>query len=192
LPSRRKPAKSRISGASVAEFGPVLVFFVLIVIIPLLNLLAFVTGYACVSTTCQTCAADAANSTTFDEALTNVKKRSLAMVDSSLAKFARVKPRGGYQGCGVDIFIATTKLADPNSGHFYGPNTGLPPNTSANAAANIYEYTVRSSYDVGPLMDLSAVPLVGNLPLIGQPVNLANQASRAAEHVDALGTTVLK
>jgi len=174
----------------MAEFGPVLVIFVLIIIIPLLNILAFVTGYTCVSTTCQSCAADAANSTTFEEALINVKKRSLSMLDSSLAKFAKIKPQGGYQGCGVDIFIATTKLSDPNAGQFYGPNSGLPANVTANSATDIYEYTVRSSFDVGPLMDLSGVPLVGNLPLIGKPVNLSNQASRAAEHVDALNNGI--
>ncbi|MBS1990647.1 MAG: hypothetical protein JSS86_02155 [Cyanobacteria bacterium SZAS LIN-2] len=185
-PRRSRRRKLRDRGASVAEFGPVLVIFVLIIIIPLLNLLAFATGYACVSSTCQSCAADAANSTTFEEALVNVKKRARALVESSLGQFARVKPVGGYQDCGVDVYIATTKLSDPNSGHFYGPNTGLPANVTADAATYIYEYTVRSSFAVGPLMDLSAVPLVGALPLIGKPVTLSNQANRAAEHTDAL------
>jgi hypothetical protein len=170
----------------MAEFGPVLVIFVLIVIVPLVNILSFGIGYTCVVMVSQSCAVDAANSATFNEALVNVKKRALSMVDSGLGKLAKLKPVGGYEHCGINLYIATTNVANPNRGQLYGPNLGLPAGTAANAATDIYEYTVRSSFAVGPFMDLSHIPLVSNLPLVGQPATVEITTNRVAEHTDGL------
>lgn len=182
----RQRLMARARGTSIAEFGPVLVLFVLIILVPLFSLFFFAAGYACVAVVSQSCASDAANSATFNEALVNVKKRARSAVDSGLGKFAKLKPLGGYDGCGVDLYIATTSLANPNAGQFYGPNSGLPAATSANATTNIYQYTVKSSFAVGPLLDLGHLPLIGSLPIVGQPTTVQITANRAAEHTDGL------
>jgi hypothetical protein len=184
--SARQMLADRAAGASMAEFGPVLVLFVLIIIVPVVNLLFFATGYACVAALSQSCATDAANAATFNEALVNVQKRARSIVDSGLGKFVKLQPLGGYAGCGVDLYIATTNVANPNNGHFYGPNTGLPAGAAANAAANIYQYTLRSSFAVGPCIALSHLPLVGDLPMVGRPATVEITTSRAAEHTDCL------
>ncbi len=176
----------RKTGASMAEFGPVLVILILITIVPLTNLLFFMAGYACVSALCQSCATDAANSATFSEALVNVRKRVLSVTGAGLGKFVKLQPVGGYEGCGIDLYIATTNLANPNIGQFFGPNSGLPAGSAANGATTMYEYNVRSKFAIGPCMDLSALPLAGSLPMVGKPVTVELSTSRAAEHIDCL------
>ncbi|MBU6453025.1 MAG: hypothetical protein KGS72_14670 [Cyanobacteria bacterium REEB67] len=168
---------------------------------PLVNLLAFAAGYAAVASITDACASEAANSASFSDALSNLKKKAIALTDSGLGKFARVKACGGYENCGVDLYIATTNMSGPKSGtggHFYGPNTGLPAQAaeaenaagnaagSAGAGATIFEYTVRSNFTVGPFMDLSHVPFVGDVPLIGKGVLLSPSTSRVIEHCDDL------
>jgi hypothetical protein len=210
LKNSPRQRRSRKKGSSLAEFGPVLIILVLVIILPLLNLLAFVAGYAAVASITDACASEAANSASFSDALVNLKKKAIALTDSGLGKFARVKPSGGYQNCGVDLYIATTSMAGSRSGiggHFYGPNSGLPAQAaeaenfaenasgtsggnatgnSGGAGATIFEYTVRSNFTVGPFMDLSHVPFVGDVPLIGKGVLLSPSTSRVIEHCDDL------
>jgi len=183
---RSQRQAGRKAGASVAEFGPVLVILVLITIVPLTNLIFFLAGYVCVSALCQSCATDAANSATFGEALVNVRKRALSTAGSGPGKFFKLQPVGGYEGCGIDLYIATTNLANPNVGQFFGPNSGLPSSTAANGATTMYEYNIRSQFGIGPCMDLSALPLAGTLPMVGKPVTVELSTSRAAEHIDCL------
>jgi hypothetical protein len=168
----------------VAEFGPVLIVLILIIILPLLSLVSFGAGYASVSLLSQTCAEGAANASTFDQALATVKKRALSVVASGLGKFAKLKPVGGYQGCGVDLYIATIDNT-PNGGQLYGPNTGVPSGTT-NPPANIYQYVIKSNFLVGPFLDLGKFPIVEKVPLVGQAVSVSIRANRAAEHTDCL------
>lgn len=183
-----KSGAARAAGASIAEFGPVLVLFVLITIVPIANLLFFVAGYVSVSALSQSCATDAANSASFTEALLNVQKRTNSLVDSSLGKFVKLRPVGGYKSCGVDVYLATTNVANPNVGQFFGPNTGLPAGATADAATTIYQYNIRSSFDVGPCVDLQHVPLIGSMPMVGKPSTVEISTSRMAEHIDCLSS----
>jgi hypothetical protein len=181
-----KTGAARAAGASIAEFGPVLVLFVLITIIPLANLLFFLAGYTTVSAISQGCVTDAANSATFTEALANVQKRTKAALESSLGKFVKLQAVGGYKNCGVDVYIATTNVANPNIGQFFGPNTGLPAGTNADSATTIYQYNIRSSFNVGPCINLTGLPLLGDLPMVGKPSTVEISKSRTAEHIDCL------
>ena len=188
----------RRRGSSLAEFGPVLVVLILVIIFPLVNLLAWVAGYATVNNITQACGAEAANAASFSEALANVQKRANLLSQSGLAKFARIRPQGGYQSCGVDLYVVTTSIdADPNHkdptrGHLFGPNTGLPADFAQTEkieqsnGAVMYEYSVRTNFWVGPVLDLSQLPFVGSVPMVGKDVLLGASTTRAVEHSDAL------
>jgi len=184
--AKKSPQKRTSTGASLAEFGPVLAIFVLLVFIPALNFLSFAWGYATANLTCQACAADAANAPSFDQALAAVKKRARDMLDSAPGRFAGLKTASGYEKCGFDLYLAESNVQKETTGQFYGPNTGLPRGAKIDNAANVYEYALRGNFDVGPFLNLSAVPLVSNLPLIGQPVKIELSSIRVAEHTDCL------
>ena len=64
----------------------------------------------------------------------------------------------------------------------------LPAVPSVDTVANIYELSVTSTYSVAPLINLSAVPILGAVPGLGQPVTLTFTANRPVEHPGGLQT----
>lgn len=140
-------------------------------------------GYANVALLGTQCAVEAANSGSYPQALTAVQNKANAMTASGMGKFARMSPVGGLNNCGVNVFITET---DINSSVVkeYGPNTKM---TAAYDPTNkIYEYTVRTSFNIGPFISLGMVPFIGGVPLIGVPVTIGTTAHRGVEHPEAL------
>lgn len=179
----RSKTRAKKGSAQMAEFAPAMMIFLLIILFPLVNLLSFATGYASLAYLGQQCAVQAANSPSYQLALTEMQNMAAQVTNSGVGKFAKLTPVGGYKGCGADLYITATVIASSTATE-YGPNTGLP--TTPDPTNNIYEYTVKTSFNVGPFLDLHTFPFVGSIPLVGQPVLLRTVANRAIEHDNSL------
>ncbi len=180
---RRRLLSRRKRGMGLAEFVPALFIFLFIIALPLINLLSFGMGYANVALLGTQCAVDAANAGSYPDALTKVQAKANAVTASGMGQFARLAPVGGLNGCGVNVFITETDVNTKTIVE-YGPNT---PKTGAYDPNNkIYEYTIRTTFNVGPFISLGLVPWIGGVPLIGVPATVRTVAHRAVEHSEAI------
>ncbi len=170
-------------GSGIAEFLPALFVFLFVIALPLINLLTFCMGYANVSLLGTQCAVDAANASSFPDALSKVQTRANSIVASPMGRFAKMVPIGGYLGCGVNVFTVETDI-NTNVVKEYGPNTKM---TAAYDPTNkIYEYVIRTNFNIGPFMSLGAIPWIGGIPMIGVPTPVSTAAHRAVEHSEAI------
>lgn len=167
----------------MAEFAPAFMIFILVIMLPFINLLSFATGYASLVFLAQNSAVQASNSSTYAQALQEMRNSANQTKASGIGQFAKLAPVGGFNGCGCDLFITETDLTTKVSTQ-YGPNTGI--TVTADPTNKIYEFQVRATYDIGPFLNLGSVPFVSSIPLIGAPVRITISSHRAAEHTDAL------
>ncbi|CAN5609164.1 hypothetical protein BH11CYA1_BH11CYA1_40010 [soil metagenome] len=175
-------------GSGLAEFIPALFVFLFIIALPLINLLTFAMGFANVGLLGTQCAVDAANASSYPDALAKVQSRATSITTSGMGRFAKMVPIGGYNGCGVNVFITETDI-NTKTVVEYGPNVKM---TAAYDPSNkIYEYTIKTSFNIGPFMSLGAVPFVGGIPMIGVPTPVSTAAHRAVEHSEAISMWLL-
>ncbi|MBI5173003.1 MAG: hypothetical protein HY986_08945 [Candidatus Melainabacteria bacterium] len=178
------------ASAQMAEFAPAFMIFILVIMLPFINLLSFATGYASLAFLAQNSAVQASNSSTYAQALQEMSNSANQTKSSGIGQFAKLAPVGGFNGCGCDLFITETDLTTKVSTQ-YGPNTGV--TVTPDPTNKIYEFQVRATYDIGPFLNLGSVPFVSSVPLVGAPVRITISSHRAAEHTDALsflaGTT---
>ena len=102
---------------------------------------------------------------------------------NGLAQFAQMIPQGGFTGCGDDLYVLVTDLG---SGTVTSTAPDQPLNQTINTTNSMYEIAVKSAYNVGPLVSLATVPILGNIPGLGQPVTLSFTANRPVEHPGGL------
>lgn len=171
------------SGSSIAEFGPALFFFLLIIAFPLINLLSFGMGYASLYYLTSQCASEASTSSSYTDARTKMQTRATQIAGSGIGQFAKLVPIGGSAGTGTDLYITVTDI-NANTTQEYGPNTGFA--GAVDETNFIYEYSVRATFNVGPFLNLSGIPFIGAIPLIGQAVPVRCFAHRAIEHTSSL------
>lgn len=127
-------------------------------------------------------------SATYDDALAGMEREVNKVTNSGFGQFAKLTPVAGYSGCGADLYVIenrpTASKIGPAGAYILGPNVAwngwLMPNFG------IYEYQVRTLFDVGPFVDMSTVPFIGNVPGLGCPVRLSFVAQRNVEYPGGL------
>jgi hypothetical protein len=175
--------RMRIQKGSIAEFGPSLIVFLLIILFPIINLVGFACAAATVGFISRQTAHQAAVSPSYAVALKAVEREATFMANSCFGKFARLDPIGGVHGCGTDLYVHRT---DVKTGEIttYGPNKSCPPPIDKNKY--VYEYTTRVNYIVGPFVSMAKAPFVGDIPLVGKPASLNWFTSRLVEYPEGL------
>jgi len=168
---------------STAEFAPALLILFLFLVFPLINLLGLATGTATIALLAQEAANHAAQSNTYTDALVATQSSANQFMGTGFAAFAKLKPAGGYNNCGINLWVNQTAIQS-QQGTQYGPNTAVPP--PIDATSNIYEYSVHARYVTQPIINLSAVPFIGNVPGVGAPTTLFLCVNRAVEFPDGL------
>lgn len=174
--------KRRPSG-NLAEFPPVLIALFILIIFPFINLLGVAVGLASIALTTMQCATRAAAQPTYRDALTACAQEATQCRGTGFMRLLNVQPTGGYQNCGIDLFIRATNYVS-NNNVVYGPNSALPPPVKSNEF--VYEYTAHSMYQVHPWINMSGVPFVNQVPGLGQPVPLSFDVHRAPENLAGL------
>ncbi|MCA9804612.1 MAG: hypothetical protein KC777_21730 [Cyanobacteria bacterium HKST-UBA02] len=179
----RRKVRSNEGAALTAEFAPALFVFFLIVLFPLINLIGMATGASVVYFVAGQTAISAGNAASYPSALDQVQSTANTLVSSGFGQFAKLQPVGGYNGCGVDLYTTQTSVNSSNV-TTSGPNTPLAVNPDT--SNNLYSYDTIATYDVGPFVNMSAMPFIGGIPGVGKPARLTFSASRNIEHPDAL------
>lgn len=181
---RRPPILPRHqNGSLLAELPPVLFFLMFLVLLPILDLLSVGTGMATVVLSTNQAASRAASQPTYSSALSAMADEGMRNVNSVFGQFAKLQPVSGFASSGDNLFVVATNFRQGGSTTF-GPNTAVPP--PVDTASNIYEYSVTSTYNAGPLVNLHFLPYIGDVPGIGKPMCLTFTATRAVEHTDGL------
>jgi hypothetical protein len=180
--SKIKIRRSTGSGA-IAEFAPVLFIFFLVILFPLINLIGFATSSATVLMITRQAASIAGSSTTWQEALSGMEQETQKWKNSGFGKFASITPVGGYNGSGADMLIATTNLSS-GSTTYSAKNSGL--GAAADTQNNIFEYQIRTQFMINPWLNMSGMPFIGSVPIVGKPAGCAYTANSNVEHPEGL------
>ena len=174
-----RSVRSPKGASQIAEFAPVMYVLFLIVLLPLLNLTALFAGAAIQYLATNDLVAKAATQSGYSGALNTMADEAYSFQANGLAHFVKMTPEGGYTGCGDDLYVVTTNIA---TGTVTSSAPDMPMTAPVNTAANMYELSVKSSYTLAPLVNLSSVPVLGSVPGLGQPVALSFTANRPVEH----------
>lgn len=182
----------RRSGNSITEFGPALWFFLILIIVPLIDLFSFAIGVGVTMFLSTWGARMAAPCATYTEA-----RQSLDKTESQLAwarGFAVMKPIAGG-GKGYLIKVTVTPIAGGASSTFTAPGSipnQPPPDASnpdtpaLNTMNSIYQYVVTAQYSVAPLFNFSALPFLKNIPALGKDVPVTFVTTATVEHPEGL------
>lgn len=169
----------RNAKGSLPELPVALFVLLFLIFFPLIDLFGLAIGSAITCLIAHQTAILAATQQRYDWALGAMEREALLQSKTGMARFCRLQPVGGYNGCGVDLYIDTTNYLK-NDTKEYGPNMPVPP--PIDTSSWLYQCRVRVHYDVGPTISLAGVPWLGNVPGLGRPARLTFTASRAAEH----------
>lgn len=182
-------------GSSLAEFGPVLWLFLIFFVIPLLDLLSFLTGAGSVMLMSNWGVRQAASTMTFTQAQASVLETEQRLLP--FLKFAKAVPSGGgANGCTIRVLVtpiddATT--APPGSPYSApgtipnSPPSAANPNVPVHNTGNcVYQYVATSAFDVLPLFNFSGTPFLNGVPGLGQAVPVTFSTTATVEHPDGL------
>lgn len=171
--------------AQQADFAVCLFVFFLITFFPLIDLLGVGLGTCIVAFGATQCASRAANSNTYTDAVQSALSEIYTLAFGGFGRFALLSARGGLGGTGLDLYVYAT---DTTTGQVkvYGPNAAV---SDPIDSKNIYEYCAHTTFDCGPLVNLSSVPFLGDVPGLGKPFTISYSAFRAAEFSDGLAGT---
>lgn len=175
--------KRDVGSAHSSEFVAALYAFFLMALIPMINLIGLVTGVGTLQLLARESAVRAGNAASFDEALNEMDYTARQITASGFGAFAKLRPVGGYNDSGVDLYVADTNI-NTQTTIIHGPNT--PAVSALNQSNYIYTYKVVARFDVGPFLNLSSVPVIGQVPGLGAPVRMTMHADRSIEHLAGL------
>jgi hypothetical protein len=161
----------RQDGSSIAEFGPVLFIFFVIVFFPLLGFFSFVDGVATIALAANAAARAAAPATTRKSAIEEMKNTGTQLIGGGgkkapLAAFANLSPA---DNSGLTLQILVTNNDGSQNGTAIGatddvptvvPPDGGPP--AIDTDTRYYQYRVTARYTVGPLFIPMQVPMEFN------------------------------
>ena len=175
---------TRARSGSLAELGPALTVFFLVLLFPLINLIGLAMGYGTVYFAAKQCASSAGTSLSYSDALVKASQTASTLTSSGIGQFSKLVPVAGSGGSGMDLFILETNVASQTSSS-YGPNT--PMSGSVNDGC-LYEYQTVLTYDVGPFLPLGSLPFVGDVPGVGSPVRMTCVAHSYIEHTGEIAS----
>lgn len=186
--SREQSYTRKPNGHSIPEFALALFIVLFLVTFPLIDLVGIGMAAASEVLLVNQATSRAAAQQRFPEALEAVKDEAISGLQTGMARFSKMVPIDGYQGCGIDLYIQATDI-HTQSISLIGPNAPLP--APPDPLVNVYEYTGTAKFQVSPMVPLTSIPFIGQVPGLGQPVILTFNSSKALEHVAGLATKVV-
>ena len=189
LGGRRRFRHSRAQAGNISEFACCLFVFFLFALFPLINLIMFAANCGTVQLITRNAAAAASAAPTTSAALTAMQNSVTNDLSGGFGKFSSLTANGGYNGCGADLYLVDTSTSG-GADQVFGPNPTLGGN--ADPSNNIYEYRVVSNFNLQPFVNMSSVPFIGSVPVVGSATPFSFSAERAVEDPTSLGNgTVL-
>lgn len=187
------------SGSGIAELGPAMWIMFMFGIFPLLSLMQLASGAVTVWLVSVETATKVANATDFMSGVSQGQTLAGQLAASGVGKFAKMVPSDGV---GVHFYIEQTNVGS-NATTVYGPDSYVPPGSAGTTLVNptggyapkpgaatsptidptayIYQIEARCTYSVGPFLDMSHVPFIGDVPMLGKPATLTMSCLRSPE-----------
>lgn len=174
----------RPRGSSLAEFGPTLWVFFIVICFPLVNLVSFLTGVSTVMLTANLGARQAGSAQSMTEAVNAVNKTVTDL--STFQTFSRMTPTGGV-GNGATLTAIVTQTGSGTTQRYSPPAVAGRIDVSDNAQnAAVFQYEVKAAYDVAPLFNFAGVPGLGDVPILGKAVPVEFNSTASVEHPEGL------
>lgn len=139
-------------GAQMSEFSLALMVFI-VMLFPLLDMVGLGLGYCGVWFVAQQSVSRASKADSFPNAAADMQAEASSLNGTGVAKFLNLKPVGGYNGCGLDLYMDATAIGGNTTE--YGPNSSYPP--PADLTNNIYECRTRTHYEVSPWINMGGI-----------------------------------
>lgn len=98
---------------------------VVMVVFCLVDLVATASSYAVITLASRQASFKAATADSIDSALFEMQNAVSGLADSGLGRFAHLRPVGGYNGSGADLYINVTQVSTGTTTQI-GPNVGIP------------------------------------------------------------------
>ncbi len=172
---------SQVRNRSGSTLESPLVIFVLLIfaIFPLLNMTVLGIASVNIFLTANQAVQKASNQQNYKKALVACEKEVSILNQGGINSFLHMKPVGGYNGSGTNLYVQATSCLNGKSRQ-YGPNVEV--SDPIDTGENIYEYEAVSCYDVQPFVSFSGVPLLNGIPGIGAPARLSFTSVKVAEY----------
>lgn len=174
--------RSQTGSSGIVEFVLSLGALVLVVFF-LIDLIALVTGYAILHLASRQASFKAATADNLPVALAEMQSITSQIAQSGFGKFARLRPIGGFNNSGTELFINVTSVSTGATTQI-GPNSGIP--RPVDSDVNVYECAARLNFEVGPLVSFGGVPLLKDIPGCGKPAPVSVVTNIALEHPERL------
>jgi hypothetical protein len=170
-------------GSTLAELPLTLTILVFFVVMPMIDLVGLATGACTAYLLAHETASRASQQRRYADAVDSIQTTAASFNQTGFSHFAKMVPVGGYGGSGVDLYVDASNYRT-NMTNRFGPNSPVP--APIDLSSWVYECTTQATFEIGPTIDLSFVPLLGLVPGLGKPALLTYCASRAAEHATGL------
>ncbi len=177
----RRSGHRRSKGA--ADFPIALFLLIFFALFPILDLSMLAVCYGMLYVVNHQEAVRASAQQNYSDALTVMTEESGIFQGSGFAAMAQLSPSGGYSNCGSHLYVDATNYINKNVQSF-GPDKPLPP--PVDPTAFIYEYRVESTYVMQPLINLSSVPFLSQVPGLGASAKIHWSSHCLCEHPDGL------
>lgn len=168
----------------MAEFAVALFILFFFVLFPFIDLMGFAAGVATQYLITRQAATVASASASYQQALDAMEAETKRLCESGLGRFAHITPRGCYNGNGADLYVVVTDISR-RRGYLFGPNYNVPNPIDTKRA--FYQYRVVTRFSIAPFLNLSSVPFIGGLPVLGRETVLCMSCDRYIERPEALG-----
>jgi hypothetical protein len=170
-------AQRQRKGNTLAEF-PVALLVLVCFVFPVISLVVLACGAATAYFITVEAASSASVARNFDCALSAMTSKA-NQLSGGIAKWCMVKPVGGYNNCGIDLYILSVNCFN-HSIVVAGPNCQLP--EPIDPSTYIYEFQTVGTFDVGPLLNGSSMSYFDDVPVLGKPARLRFTGERAVEN----------
>jgi hypothetical protein len=182
-------------GSAIAEFGPVLWLFLILIVIPFLDLISFATAVGTVMMMADFGAKQASGAMKGTDAY-----NSAQAMNSQLGAFLAFSKCSASPGITVQVQITKIGSATPTQSYAlsaaanvnaYTPYSATPYPTDSENPTNAtttytYQYLVTATYQVMPLFNFGGIPWLKTVPALGSPVTVTYTGTSNVEHPEGL------
>jgi len=188
------------SGSAISEFGPALFIFLILFLLPCINLVFYAAAVVSIQHIVEEASRAAAVSSTQSEAIANVGSKANVWLKGGagagpgLGAFAHLNSNGrGIAGSGCTLQILITDAAGVRPPILIsGPSATVPlpyddpQNPATNASTVQYEYQVTGTYTVDPFLNMAGIPGIGQVPAVGTSTTVSYTSKAQIENVSGL------
>lgn len=165
-------------GSNIAEFGSAFTVFFFCMVIPCINIIGFGASYSLASGT-SNATADLLSKSSSQDSISKVLQDTKSNIgEKNLYKVFRLTASEHP----IDVKVAVESL----QGQEQLIDLDGKQNLKIDRSKNMYRYRIVASFVAKPILDLSSIPIIGQIPVIARPTPIILTQYRDIEHPEFL------